>query len=83
MLVKRILKKFEEKEDNRIDSLQIADLKQSTEVTNEALDCLIKRDTSDEGYWEFIISDWYTLATPLEDTILDRTLEKLANVEVF
>ena len=80
MLVNRILKKIR---DDEISALEIGDLKMTTEVTNEALDCLLRRDTPPNGYTEFIISDWYTLKTPLEKTIVDRTLQKLSHVEVF
>ena len=62
MLSLRILDKFG---DGLIEAVKIAKLNQATQVTNEFLDTVIKRDTIEGGYLEFEITDWRGHMKPL------------------
>ena len=78
MLNQRILKRFG---DALIEVVKIVELDQTAEVTNEALDTIIKRDTVEDGYREFVMSEWKGIEQPLEAIVLEQLQEKLPNVE--
>ena len=80
MLNQRILKKFG---DDLIKAVKIHNLKQTTQVTNESLDTVIKRDSIEGGYEEFEIRTWNGLETPLEETVLEELKSKLEHVQKF
>ena len=56
-------------------------LNQTAEVTNEALDTVIKRDTARYGYRELVMSEWTGIEQPLENSVLEQLQEKLPSVE--
>ena len=64
-----------------IEVVKIVELNQTSEVTNEALDTVIKRDTVEDGYREFVMSEWKGIEQPLEASVLEQLQEKLPNVE--
>lgn len=80
MLNQRILKKFG---DSPIDSVKMERLDQTTQVTNESLDTIMKRLSAKTGYKEFSMGGWRGLEKPLEETLLERLTELLVNVENF
>ena len=52
-------------------------------MTNETLDTLMKRETAKNGYIEFVMYDFEGLETPLEETVMERLIDKLVHVEYF
>ena len=80
MLNQRILKTFG---DSPINSVKIEQLSQTTQVTNESLDTVLKRPTSETGYKGFYMMKWNGLETPLEKTLLERLINRLVNVTHF
>ena len=78
MLNQRILKRFG---DALIEVVKIVELNQTSEVTNEALDTVIKRDTVEDGYREFVMSEWKGIEQPLEASVLEQLQDKLPNIE--
>ena len=80
MLTKQILRKVG---DSLIETIKIATLNQTTQVTNELLATLMQRDTSENGYKGFEIDYWDTVETPLEQEILNQLQGKLVHVKNF
>ena len=78
MYNQRSLKKFG---DGIFKALVIEKLNQDTETTNELFDAIFKRDTPKTGLEKLHFNDVKGLKTRLEDSLLDRILEKVANVQ--
>ena len=63
--------------------LVIANLLQSTETTNEFLSTIWQRDSLENGYEKFHLSNFKGLMTPLEESVIERSKEKLTHVQDF
>ena len=55
----------------------------STQVTDEFLDAVIKRDSVETGYITFALDGVDSLQTTLNENLIERLQEKLTKVENF
>ena len=80
MLNQLILKKHG---DEPINALELYDAEQPTEVFNEYLDTIGKRETAETGYKKFHLNNFKGLKKPMEQSVVESTLKKLEYVQDF
>ena len=80
MLKQLILKRFG---DDPVKKMEIGGVYQSTAVTNEALDLLLKLTCDEEGYEKFALNSINSrdLKEPIDEAIIERLYERLLNVK--
>ena len=80
MFNQRLLKTYG---DDLINDIEIHELNQTTEITNEFLSAVVQRDTPESGYEKFLLWNFRGLKTPLEESVFNRVIEKLSTVKEF